>query len=369
MKTPLKAGILAAALSAAAALPGCGGHGAGNNQPAGGAPVAVVTFRAGGAGEGSELVLPGRVKAAEEVTLAARIPARLAQLPLGEGQRFRQGEVLARFEAGETRRGLDAARSGLSAAALRRDQARRQEGRMDSLYGARVAALRELEGAQLERRAADAAFDQARAGLEELASGTSITAPFDGVVVRRRVDPGTGMEPGQPLLDIRSSAPGDIEVALPEAQASRAQAGRAMFQVGEGPWMPARLVRMDGMVDYASRTVTAHLRPAGGALPEPGAYVRVKFELPAGRPPGRAGAPASAGGAGTAVRIPAASLVRRGELTGVYVIREGRAGLRWLRIGRQTGDEVEVLAGLWAGEEVAASPEGLSDGRAVRVGR
>jgi RND family efflux transporter MFP subunit len=364
---------LAVAAGALVALWGCGRNTSRDGERADAAPVAVTALRVGGSAEAGELVLPGRVKAAEEVTLTARMPARLTQLPLREGQAFRAGAVLARFEAEEARRALEAARSGLSAATMRRDQARLQESRMDSLYAARVAALRELEGAQMERRAADAAYEQARAGMEELTSATTLTAPFAGVVVRRRVDPGAVMGPGQPVLDIRSAAPGDIEVAIPEAQVGRAQAGRAWLQVGDGPWRPARVLRLDGMIDYASRTRTAHVRPAGGAMPEPGASARVKFELPAARigatGGGRTAVRPSDDSAPATPRIPSSSLVRRGELTGVYVLREGRAELRWLRIGRQAGGEVEVLAGLWEGEEIAASPAGLTDGRPVKVSR
>jgi len=61
---------------------------------------------------------------------------------------------------------------------------------MDSLYAQRVAALRELEGAQAERRGAEAAWAQARAQVDGFASGTELTAPFAGVVVRRHTDPG-----------------------------------------------------------------------------------------------------------------------------------------------------------------------------------
>ncbi|HVP37607.1 MAG TPA: efflux RND transporter periplasmic adaptor subunit [Candidatus Saccharimonadales bacterium] len=368
MRTSCVRPILALALPAALALAGCA---RGGSEPApDAAPAVVATFRAGGGAAAGELVLPGRVKAAQEVTVSASLAARLTELPLREGQSFRQGEVLARFGAEETRRALEAARSGLAAAALRRDQARLQEARLDSLYGARVAALRELEGAQLERRAAEAAYSQARAAAEELGAGAAVVAPFDGVVVRRRVDPGANLGPGQPLLDIRSAAPGDIEVAIPEAQVAEAQAGAAAFQVGDGRWRPARLARLEGMIDFASRTRTAHLVPArGAALPEPGAYVRVRFEPPAAARAAAGAPPASAAGAPGPLTVPTASLVRRGELAGVYVVRDGRAELRWLRLGRQEGAEVEVLAGLWPGEAVVADPQGLSDGRAVKVSR
>jgi hypothetical protein len=59
--------------------------------------------------------------------------------------------------------------------------------------------------------------------------------------------------------------------------------------------------------------------------------------------------------------------VRRGELAGVFVVEDGVARLRWLRIGRESGGEVEVLAGLDGADAVVADPAGLVDGRAVTV--
>jgi hypothetical protein len=64
--------------------------------------------------------------------------------------------------------------------------------------------------------------------------------------------------------------------------------------------------------------------------------------------------------------VPSRCLVRRGSLTGVYVIQDGRAILRWLRVGQESADWVEVMAGLATGDEIATEPEKLSDGRRVQ---
>ncbi len=178
--------------------------------------------------------------AREEVTLTARLAARLTALPLREGDHFRRGQTLATFDAPETRAALEGARAGLASATLARDLARRQEARMDSLFAARVAAQRELEGAQAERRAAEAGWAQARAQVDQMQSGVTLEAPFDGVVVRRHADPGGTVGPGQPLLDLRSSAVGEIVVAVPESELPRLAARRAEVQSAMGPGDPPR---------------------------------------------------------------------------------------------------------------------------------
>jgi RND family efflux transporter MFP subunit len=343
-------------LALAAFAAGCGGHEAGHGGASSGPAVTVSVVRAGAAGDGA-LVLPARVSAREEVTLTARIAAQLTALPLREGDRFRGGDVLARFDAPETRASLDGARAGLEAATVARDLARRQEERMDSLYAARVAALRELEGAQAERRGAEAQWAQAKAQLDGLESAVQLAAPFDGVVVRRHADPGATLGPGQPVLDIRSSAVGEVTAMVPESELGRLAGARPEYQVGDGPWLPARLARVDGMTDFATRSRTARLRPVGGERLEPGAFARVRF----------AGGASAGGGQVPALSVPATALVRRGALTGVFVAADGHARLRWLRVGHESGGAVEVLSGLGAEDRVILDPRGLADGRAVRL--
>jgi RND family efflux transporter MFP subunit len=347
----------AALALAALAAAGCN-RGSGGEAATAASPVAVTVVHVGAAA-GEALVLPARVSARDEVTLTARLAARLTSLPLREGDPFRAGQALAEFNAAETRSGLESGRAGLAAATLARDIARRQEVRLDSLYAARVATLHELEGAQAERRAAEAAWAQARAQLDQMESGVRITAPFDGVVVRRHADPGTTLGPGQPVLDIRSAAVGEITAAVPESELARLASGRAEYQVGDGPWQPATVARVDGMTDFATRSRVARLRPAAGTHLEAGAFARVRLAAAAG---------ASSAGTGSAPAVPATAVIVRGGLTGVFVVEDGVARLRWLRVGRRVGGVVEVLAGLASDDAVIVSPAGLVDGRSVRIG-
>jgi len=179
-------------------------------------------------------------------------------------------------------------------------------------------------------------------------------------VVRRRADVGISAGAGQPLLDVRSLAAGEIVVSVPESELDRLAGGGAEYQVGDGPWRPAVLSRVDGMTDFGTRSRVARFRPSGTA-PEPGAFARVRLAAA----PRHRGAEPAAGERG--LTVSSSALVRRGELTGVYVVEDGVARLRWLRIGREGDGAAEVLAGLAPADRVIADPAGLEDGRAVRV--
>jgi multidrug efflux system membrane fusion protein len=351
---------LAVVAAIAVAAAGCGHSETATRGAA--EPAANVTVVRPSGGRAATLVLPARVAAREEVTLTARLAARLTRLPLREGDHFRRGQTLASFDAPETRAALEGARAGLAAATTARDLARRQEARMDSLYAVRVAALRELEGARAERQAAEAAWSQARAQLDQMESGTALTAPFDGVVVRRHADPGATLGPGESLLDLRSDAVGEVVASVPESELDRLAARTAEFQIDDGPWRPATLARVDGMTDFATRSRGARFHAAPGERLEAGAFARVR--LPAAANVGSANA-----GATGNLAVPSTALVRRGELAGVFVVEDGVARLRWLRLGAVGGGAAEVLAGLAASDQVIADPSGLTDGRPVTVAR
>ena len=347
-------------------LSGCAPHRAEQEVSQTAARVRVV--RVESTGSVGTPILAARVRAAEEVTLSATVRARLTVLPFREGAAFRAGQTLARFESPEARLELSAARATRLAAEARRTETRRQEGRVDSLLRAGVVAERDADVTTSAARAAEAALEEARAREAVLEAGLQIQAPFDGVVARHVVDPGAHLEPGAPVLVIRSHAGHEIEVALPESEVERVREQEPWYRTGGGAWRAARLLRLEGMTDYASRTRIAYVSAPGLGALEPGTYVEVRFREPsAGARTSGLATPVSTASPGAMVVIPAASVVRRGALTGVFIAREGRARLRWLRLGRAEGDGVEVLAGLWPDEEIVRDPRGLLDGHTIEV--
>jgi RND family efflux transporter MFP subunit len=356
-----------ALLAAAAAAEGCGGGNTGASDAVRATPRAVTIHRIETDRQGPGLTLPARVTAREEVTVRAAIAGRVTGIPFLEGQRFDGGSTLVRFDAPEAKGAVAAARAGAAAAAVRLDIARKQEVRMDSLYAQRVAALHELELAEGERRAAEAADAEARASLAALEAGVGVPAPFAGVVVRRHVDVGASVAPGQPLLDIRSLGSGEVVAAVPEGAVGLLDGARVTVETGDGAWRPAVVTRIDGMTDFATRTRNARFRLASeGTRLVPGAFARVRIEPPPGTAPGT-GPGGNNEPASRLLTIPSRCLVRRGSLVGAFLVRDGRADLRWLRVGRADSLDTEVLAGLAPGDSIVVDPGDLADGAPVTV--
>jgi membrane fusion protein (multidrug efflux system) len=266
-------------------LAGCGGHG-GHEKAHNTAPEVAVAVAEVSADPGGGDASPAHAGVAEEVTLTARAQGTLTRLPKDEGESFRSGEPLALFETEINWAELEAAREQLEATKVRLEFAERQRDRMERLRENRVASERELEMALSEYEAAQAAHAGANAHYQRLLDNVTLKAPFDGVVVLHRCDPGTIVSPGQPILHIRSVA--------------RARSSYA-------------------------------------------------------------------GGEEGSLWVPLAALIYRGGLTGVFVVEEDRAVLRWIRTGRTVGESMEVLAGAAEGDRVVLQPGQLVDGQPVRV--
>jgi RND family efflux transporter MFP subunit len=354
------AALLVATLALAA---GCGRSPGAAPRGAAPAPVAVETIAPDPQALG-QLTLAARVKARQEATVAARATGRVTALLVREGESVREGQPLARFDAPESRQALAAAGHELASANAARDVARRQAVRLDSLFAHGSAAARERELADSEREAAEARAQAAAAARAEAQVAAAPTAPFAGVIVRRHVDAGADVAAGAPLFDLRSRGPVEIVVPVPEAALGALAGAHWTIEFPDGAWRTAKLTSLDGMTDPATRTRTAHLAPVAADALEPGSFVRVQLSSPQ-----LAGAGGSAAAIAGAPRLlPQSALVRRGALRGAFVIAQGRAELRWLKLGRDDVDPVEVLAGLFPGERVARNAHGLTDGAAVTAG-
>jgi membrane fusion protein (multidrug efflux system) len=185
---------------------------------------------------------------------------------------------------------------------------------------------------------------------------TEIRASFAATVHARRANAGDLVGPGQPLLELEGS---ELEViaSLSDEEARGIAMGQAIrFEAG-GQVGAAQVSALAAGGDPLShrRTLRARVLRGGAAL-RSGAFARLAI-------PADPEVPASG------VWVPRSALVERGDLTGVFVVREEQAQLRWVALGDGVGDRVPVRAGLAAGDAVIDLPDALRDGQQIEVER
>jgi RND family efflux transporter MFP subunit len=323
-------------------LSACGGHETQQaQQPSVGPAKDVSTaevVRSGGVGE---VAVPAAVQSRKRAALSARVSASVTELPYQEGQWVAAGAVVVRLDDAALRASAAAAEAGLSA--VESDLARTK-----ALLEKGAATPRELEQITAAASGARAQLSGARDNL----SYAALRAPFAGRVASRRVNLGDVVSPGMPLIEIEGEGGLELRATVEPGLAATLRPGSKLRAM------------VDGQPSPLAATVTA-MAPSGDATTH-------RFELKADLAPGpglRAGLFARLLVPGIAAEprltAPASALFERGGLTGLFVVSDGKARLRWVAAGARDGDRVEIRAGVEAGERVVLDPTGLVDGTPV----
>lgn len=288
----------------------------------------------------------GTVQAVQQATLTAQTSGRVAGVHKDVGDAVAAGELLLGLRAGEQQSAVDAAGAALAAAQARLDEAEAVHARHLALAEARHVSALQLDQTRATRDAARASRDGARAalaGARQQLGYTSVHAPYRGLVAARLVEPGESVAPGQPLLSVFAPDALRVEVSVPQSDAEAIRVRPvAQVRLDDGRAVDAAAVIVFPAADAATHALRIRVElPPLASPPAPGSSARVVFAATAG-----AAFP----------RIPLSALAMQGELRGAYVLSDGRVSLRQLRLGMRSGDQVEVIAGLEAGESIAADP-------------
>ena len=288
----------------------------------------------------------GRVEAVRQAQMAAQVPGTVVDLQVRAGDPVRAGQTLLRIDARAAEQGASASGAQALAARAQRDVAAKELARKQQLYEKRYISQAALDQAEAAYKAAQAQADAlaAQAGAAQTQTALHVVrAPFDGIVAQVAVERGDMAMPGKPLLTVYAPAQLRVSAFVPAtALAAGIEGARVQFAGQAEAITPAR-VQVLPTVDAASltREVRVDLPPHVNAAP--GQFARLLL-------------PGTAEGARRLV-VPRGAVVRRAEMTGLYVLDESNAPrLRQVRLGAAAGDEVEVLSGLDAGERVVTDP-------------
>ncbi len=316
--------------------------------------VAVLTLGQTAVGAAAEF--DGSLQAVRQSVLSAQASGRIATLSVKAGDRVKAGQVLAVIDDRATQAGVAQAQASVAQADANLANAKAAYERTRDLRAQGFIAQAALDSALAQYRAAEAGAAAARAGQTQasVAQGfTRLTAPYDGWVLATHAEAGQLAMPGAPILTVYAPQPIRAVVHVPASQQPLAlSAQKIEVQLpGTDRWVVPASKTTVPAADPVSQTVEwrLNLSEADGAGQVPGRQVKVRF----------VGSTAQA--APQRLVVPATALLRRGELTGVYVVTaKGDAAkgfaLRAVRTGATHGDGVEVLAGLKAGDQVALDP-------------
>lgn len=323
----------------------------------------VTTISATRSDTSIDLSLPGNVVARVEASIFARTDGYLARLHVDIGTTVTAGQLLAEIDAPELDQQLREGGAEVAAAEAAAALAQTTAERWLALGASHTVSRQQVDEQQSAAQASAARLNAARASLQrlqELSAFKRIVAPFDGIVTVRNTDIGqliSANGTGEELFRIADTSRLRVFVRVPQVYVATMTPGlvaRLGFPDRPGAEYEARLVRSANALDAASRTLLVEL-DVDNRHHEllSGTYVDVHFQLPGS----------------SKLRLPANTLLFRAAGPHVATVGEdNRVLLKPVTLGRDFGNELEILSGVDATDRVILSPpDSLSDHEAVRI--
>ncbi len=322
-----------------------GGCGAGPKSPPGEAlpavPVRIQTVQSKPHIATEEVV--GTVRPTLRAAIEAKVSGRLEKMLVVPGQGVKAGDLLAQLDAREVQARLDQALAV-------REQTASDLKRITALVREKTITQAEFDAAQAKSRVAEATVTEA----ETMLAYTKVVAPFDGVVTRKYADVGDLASPGKPLLDLEDPRSLRLEADVPEA---------LIGKLSLGDKLRVRIASASSNLD----AVVSEISPAADSTTR---TFLVKLDLPPTTTlrAGQFGRVAVPLGESTTLRASASAVVRRGQMELVFVVANQQAQLRLVKTGKRFGDELELISGVEAGEQVVVDgASSLVDGQPVTL--
>ena len=327
---------------------------------------AVIVAQPKKSAPGQEVILPANVQAFRDAPIYARTNGYLKRWYVDIGARVKSGQLLAEIDTPEVDQQLHQARADLGTAEANMHLSEITASRYQGLLKSDSVSQQDADNATGDFAAKKAIVQSAQANLrrlEELQSFEKIYAPFDGVITARNTDIGqlinSGSSTGTKSELFHIAAPGKLRVYVnvPEIYSRAAKPGlKADLTLDEFPGrrFEGTLVRTADSIDLSSRTLLVEIEvnnPTGELLS--GAYAAVHLKLP---------------GNISTFTIPVNTLLFRSEGLRVAVVKDNKAELVPLTLGRDFGSEVEVLVGLKGDENLIVNPpDSIVSGQQVRL--
>ncbi|WP_296386182.1 efflux RND transporter periplasmic adaptor subunit [Winogradskyella sp.] len=308
------------------------------------------------------LSVSGKIQAANSADLSTRMMGYVNKVHVNVGDKVRKGQLLVSINNADLQAKRAQVNAGIAEASAGFNNAQKDYSRFKNLFVDNSASQKEMDDMTANFEMAKARLESATQMKNEINAQfaySNITAPFSGTVTSKNVEAGNMANPGVPLISIET--PGDFEVMamVPESEISEIKNGTTV----------------DVLVKSINQSVKGKVTEVSTSAKNTGGQYLVKIDLDKTDANILSGMfttvqfPVERKAKSAMVLIPTKALVTNGQLTGVYTPSQSNtAMLRWLRLGRTYGSQVEVLSGLNADEAYIVSAEGkLYNGAKISI--
>ena len=344
----------------------CGGEK--KNEIAIETPIAVIVSGTTENSNSPYVTASGKIESQNSANVSTRMMGYVTKVHVKMGQKVSAGQLLMSINNAD----LQAKKAQVDASILQAtagfNNAKKDYERFQNLIAQQSASQKELDDMTSRYEMAKAGLEGAKQMRNEVMaqfSYANITAPFSGEVTNTFVKEGDMANPGMPLVSVEGNGLMQVMAMVSEGDISSITNGMPVTVLvkSSNQQIKGKVSEISGSATNTGGQylVKINLEKADKNVLS-GMFVNVKFPIEKPKATTETKTPDK-------VLVPTSALVTQGQLTGIYTVSsEKTALLRWLRIGKNFGDQVEVLSGLAADEKYIVSAEGkLYNGVSVSV--
>lgn len=308
----------------------------------------------------------GKIEAEKSANLSTRMMGYVTKLHVKVGQNVHSGQLLVSVNNTDLQAKKAQVDASIIQAQAAYNNAKKDYDRFVNLFAQQSASQKELDDMTARYEMAKAGLEAAKQMRNEIQaqfSYSNITAPFSGVVTNTFVKEGDMANPGMPLVSVEGASKLQVTAMVSESD---------IANVKQGMKVKVTIKSLNKEISGRVTEISLSAKNTGGQYLVKinldktdksilsGMFANVQFPVERS---------ATTATSSDRVLIPTAALVKQGQLNGIYTIGNGNVAiLRWLRIGKTFGNQVEVLSGLTANEAYIVSSEGkLFNGAKVSV--
>lgn len=333
----------------------CGGEK--KNEIANETPIAVKVSGTTENDNSPFVTASGKIESQKSANVSTRMMGYVTKVHVKMGQKVSQGQLLVSINNTD----LQAKKAQVDASILQAtagyNNAKKDYERFQTLFAQQSASQKELDDMTSHYEMAKAGLEGAKQMRNEVMaqfSYSNITAPFSGEVTNTFVKEGDMANPGMPLVSVEGNGLMQVMAMVSEGDITSIKKGMPVTVL-----VKSSNQQLKGKVSEVSGSAT---NTGGQYLVKinldktdknilSGMFVNVQF--PIEKPKAKTETTKS-----DKILVPESALVKQGQLTGIYTVNNNTAILRWIRIGKSFGNQIEVLSGLSADEKYIVSAEG-----------
>lgn len=294
----------------------------------------------------------GQIETEQFANISTRMMGYVTKVHVKVGDKVRKGQSLIDINNADMKAKKAQTQAGIIQAEALFNTAKKDMERFQALFDENSASQKELDDVKTQYNIAEAQLENARQmqnEVEAMLYYSNIKAPFKGVITSKSVKEGDMAKPGQHLLSLEAPDNFVAKVMVPETNILYVQQNDSVKV-----YVKSNEQLLSGLVNEIS---TSSQNSGGQYLVKINLMIPKEMKLYSGMFVS-ADFPSSHT-SNNQILVPKNVIIRKGDLQGIYTVSSSNTAiLRWLKLGRSVGDQVEILSGLSEGEQYIVSAEG-----------